>query len=44
MDQLDCAVIDDVPDDDNDIDIEIVKILCHDLEKLRNSQTASAVS
>ena len=42
LDFFDCALIDDYPADD--IDTEIIQKLCHDLEKLKRCQIASAVS
>ena len=42
LDQFDCSAIDDLPVDD--IYIEIAQKICHDLEKLKNCQIASAVS
>ena len=42
LDFFDCALIDDYPADD--IDIEFAQKICHDLEKLRRCQIASAVS
>ena len=42
LDPLYCAVIDDYPVDN--IGTEFAQHVCHDLEKLRNCQIASAVS
>lgn len=44
LDKLQCSFFDDYPNPDDDPDIEILKKLCHNLEKLRNCQAASAVS
>ena len=45
LDKLECAAIDDdLPNDDNISDFEIAQKICHDLEKLRRCQIASAVS
>ena len=44
LDKFECSLVDDYPNHDDDPDIEILKTLCHNLEKLRNCQAASAVS
>ena len=43
IDKFDCALIDDLPDDD-DPDVQIAQDVCHKLELLKNCQAASAVS
>ena len=42
IDKFDCALIDDLPDDDPEV--EIAQDVCHKLEQLKNFQAASAVS
>ena len=43
IENLECAIIDDLLDEDNH-DREMLQDVCHDLEILRNCQVASAVS
>ena len=43
IENLECAVIDDLLDEDNP-DREMLQDVCHNLEILRNCQNASAVS
>ena len=44
LEKFQCSLIDDYPNPDDNLDIEIAKTLCHNLEKLRICQAASAVS
>ena len=44
LDKWHCSFVNNCPNPDGDPNIEILKRLCHSLEKLRNCQAAAAVS